>query len=38
MHSRSGNVATTPEPINGMVFLHSQTNLELQSKRKRLLR
>ncbi len=26
MHSRSGNVATTLEPINGTVFLHFQTN------------
>ncbi len=31
MHSRSGNVATTPRSLNGTVFLHSQTNLELQS-------
>ncbi len=26
MHSRIGNVATKLEPINGTVFLHSQTN------------
>ncbi len=40
MHSRSGNVATTL-PINGAVFLHSQTNENIRlllTERKRLIR